>query len=297
MLPSTELIIRLGFFAGVLLLMWLGEILFPRRRLSLRKGPRWGSNLGLVVVNSLFVRLVVPVTAVVAAGYCQTRDWGFFNLVSLPTSVEFLLALLIFDFGIYLQHRLFHAIPLLWRLHMVHHADPDFDVTTGLRFHSFEIAISAALKLGLVGLIGPSPMVVIVFEVLLNASSMFNHSNLGIPKRIDKILRYVVVTPDMHRVHHSTNPHEFNRNFGFNLPWWDWLLGTYLDQPSRGHTGMEIGLADHRDERHVTRLRGMLWLPFRSRSDDESETSGIQITSQGKDANPGQPRPVEKEAV
>ncbi|TWU06134.1 sterol desaturase family protein [Stieleria varia] len=268
MSPSTELTVRLGFFAGVLLLMWLGEMLFPRRRLSLRKGPRCGSNLGLVVVNSLFLRLVVPVTAVVAAGYFQAHGWGLFILISLPVSVEFILALLMFDFGIYLQHRLFHAVPLLWRFHMVHHADPDFDVTTGLRFHSFEIVISAALKLALVGLIGPSPMVVIVFEVLLNASSMFNHSNLGIPKRIDQVLRYVVVTPDMHRVHHSIDSHEANRNFGFNLPWWDRILGTYLDQPSRGHTAMEIGVRGHSNERQIARLLGMVLLPFRAQPDD-----------------------------
>lgn len=279
MTPTIELGIRLGFFGGVLLLMWLGELLFPRRPLSLRKGPRWGSNLGLVVVNSLFVRLVVPVTAVVASGYCQARGWGFFNLLSLPTFIEFVFTLLIFDFGIYLQHRLFHAIPSLWRLHMVHHADPDFDVTTGLRFHSFEIAISAALKLGLIGLIGPSPMVVIVFEVVLNASSMFNHSNIGIPKGFDRILRYLVVTPDMHRVHHSVDPLEANRNFGFNLPWWDRMLGTYLDQPRQGHTAMEIGMANERDERHVTRLRGMLWLPFRSRSEDDPDTIDTRTAS------------------
>lgn len=215
--------------------MALWEILSPRRKLTVTKSPRWMSNLGLVALNTIAMRLLVPITAVAAAMFAESRGWGLFYLVDWPFWLELVLAILVFDLAIYLQHVMFHAVPVLWRLHMVHHADLDFDVSTGLRFHTLEIALSALIKLAVVVVLGPPALGVILFEVLLNATSMFNHSNIAIPLWLDRILRWFVVTPDMHRVHHSVIRHETNSNFGFNLPWWDFLLGTYRDQPSAGH--------------------------------------------------------------
>jgi sterol desaturase/sphingolipid hydroxylase (fatty acid hydroxylase superfamily) len=254
--------IRLFAFAGVLLAMSAWEWLVPRRALSVRRGPRWLSNLGLVALNSFLVRLAVPVTAVAAALLAAERGWGLLNFVVWPAWLELLLGVLALDLVIYLQHVMFHAVPLLWRLHMVHHADLDFDFTTGLRFHTLEIALSACIKLAAVLAFGPSAWAVLAFEVLLNATSMFNHGNVRLPLRLDRVLRWLVVTPDMHRVHHSVIVREANSNFGFNLPWWDRLFGTYRDQPSAGHDAMTLGVSHLREEHQVERLHRMLLLPF-----------------------------------
>ncbi len=258
---EKETVIRLGFFAGVLVLMALGEVLAPRRRLTVNKPLRWTSNLGLVGLNVLAARLVFPLGAVGVALAAEANGWGLFHNLDLPAWMAVLLAVLALDLAIYLQHVMFHAVPVLWRLHMVHHADLDFDVTTGLRFHTIEILLSLGIKAATVVLLGASALAVLIFEVLLNATSMFNHGNVRLPLWLDRALRFLIVTPDMHRVHHSEKPHETNSNFGFNLPWWDFLLGTYRAQPSDGHQHMTIGLAQFRDER-VDRLHWMLALPF-----------------------------------
>lgn len=266
MSPQIEIAVRLGFFGGVLLLMALWELLAPRRRLGAEKVPRWTSNLSLVVLNAITARLLVPVTAVAAAIVAESREWGLLHLVGWPSWLEVVLAVVVFDLAIYLQHVMFHAVPVLWRLHMVHHADLDFDVTTGLRFHTLEILLSALIKLAVVVVVGPAALAVVIFEVLLNATSMFNHSNVQMPVWLDRLLRRFVVTPDMHRVHHSVVRREANSNFGFNLPWWDFLLGTYRDQPHEGHTGMTIGVSHLRNERQVDRLPGMLAIPFMTKT-------------------------------
>lgn len=259
------MIVRLGLFGGVLLLMTLWELAAPRRRLVARKGPRWASNLGVLVVNTVAARFLVPITAVATASLCETYQWGVLQQVEWPAWVEFALAVAALDLAIYLQHVMFHAVPLFWRLHMVHHADLDIDVTTGLRFHTLEIVLSAIIKLAAVLVLGPTAVAVVTFEVVLNATAMFNHSNVKLTLTCDSLLRWFVVTPDMHRVHHSVIRRETNSNFGFNLPWWDYLFGTYQPQPDKGHEEMEIGLTEYKDEKQVDRLLGILWLPFGKR--------------------------------
>lgn len=262
MAEQIEITVRLGFFGIVLLVMTLWELLTPRRRLTVRKGPRWTSNLGLVVLNTALVRLIMPITSVGTALAADARGWGLLQFVDWRSWLEFLLAIVVFDLAIYVQHVLFHAIPVLWRLHMVHHADLDFDVTTGLRFHTLEILVSASIKLAMIIVLGPSAVAVVFFEVLLNATAMFSHSNVRIPLWLDRVLRWVVVTPDMHRVHHSVIRSETNSNFGFNLSCWDSLLGTYRAQPAAGHEHMTIGVSQLRDELQVDRLPRMLAIPF-----------------------------------
>jgi len=270
MAPQLEIAVRLGFFGSVLLVMTLWELLAPRRRLTVRKAPRWTSNLGLVALNTVAGRLLMPITAVGTAMLAESRGWGLLHQVHWPTWLEVVLAALALDLAIYLQHVMFHAIPAFWRLHRVHHADLDFDVTTGLRFHTLEILLSALIKLAAVVVIGPPAVAVVIFEVLLNATSMFNHSNVRMPEWLDGLLRWMVVTPDMHRVHHSVIRRETDSNFGFNFPWWDFLLGTYCKQPAAGHERMTIGVSHLRDERQVDRLLWMLALPFQNKtgSDD-----------------------------
>jgi sterol desaturase/sphingolipid hydroxylase (fatty acid hydroxylase superfamily) len=238
------------------------ELLAPRRRWVAKRPLRWLSNLGLVAMNSVLARLITPLSAVGMSELAAKHGWGLWQWLAWPGSVEFVLAVIALDLALYLQHVMFHAVPALWRLHMVHHADLDFDVTTGLRFHTLEILLSMVLKVGAVAALGPSPWAVLVFEVLLNGTSMFNHGNVRLPASLDRVLRLVVVTPEMHRVHHSSVPRETNSNFGFNLPWWDRLLGTYRDQPQAGHEQMTIGLSQLRDERRTERLPWMLLLPF-----------------------------------
>lgn len=258
---AHESLIRLGCFAGVLLLMALAEALLPRRPLTRKKRTRWFSNLILVALNSIMVRVLFPLGATGLAMLAETRGWGLFNNLDLPKGLTVVVSILVLDLVIYLQHVMFHAVPVLWRLHMVHHADLDFDVTTGLRFHTLEILLSLIIKLAVVVVLGPPALAVLLFEVLLNATSMFSHGNVRLPEWLDRLLRYLLVTPDMHRVHHSSRPRETNSNFGFNMPWWDFLFGTYRAQPADGHEGMTIGLDHLRDER-VEHLPAMLALPI-----------------------------------
>lgn len=242
--------------------MAVWEILTPRRPLSIHRPVRWASNLGLVVLNGLLLRLVAPLGAAGVAVAADGLGWGLFNAVSVPRWLAVVATVILLDFTVYLQHVMFHAVPLFWRLHMVHHADLDFDMTTGIRFHTLEILLSFGIKAAVILLLGPPAVAVLIFEVLLNATSMFNHGNVRMPIWLDRMLRWFVVTPDMHRVHHSWHRTETNSNFGFNLPWWDRLLGTYQDQPADGHSAMTIGLAQFRDAQKVERLHRMLCLPF-----------------------------------
>lgn len=220
---TAEPLIRFACFVGVLLAMSLWELLAPRRRLTAAKAPRWLSNLGLVAVNTLALRFLVPFGAVGLAVLAEEHGWGLLHQLDISPWLLVPLAIVLLDLVIYLQHVMFHAVPLLWRLHMVHHADLDFDVTTGTRFHTFEILVSLGIKAVVVVLVGIPAQAVLIFEVLLNATSMFNHGNVHLPAWLDRVLRFVVVTPEMHRVHHSVDARETNSNFGFNLPWWDWL--------------------------------------------------------------------------
>ncbi len=256
-----ETAIRLGFFFGILALVAVGELLFPRRTLRTGKAVRWLSNLGVVAVDTLMVRLLFPVLGVGVAVAAQAHGWGLLNVLALPTWLSVPIGVLVLDLVVYLQHAMFHTMPLLWRLHMMHHADLDIDVSTGLRFHPIEIAISMVIKMTVIAALGPSAFTVILFEVILNGTAMFNHGNLRLPLALDRALRLVMVTPDMHRVHHSVAIRETNSNFGFNFPWWDRLFGTYRAQPAMGHEQMVIGLAQFRDSRKNT-LGHMLVMPF-----------------------------------
>lgn len=259
---AYEPYIRLAAFAGIFAVMAAWEVFLPRRAQAIGRGWRWPNNLGVVAVDTLLVRILFPTTAVGIALVAQRRGFGLFNVVALPEWAAIVISMLVLDFAIYLQHVLFHAVPALWRLHRMHHADLEFDVTTGLRFHPIEILLSMAIKLTVIGAIGAPPVAVLIFEVVLNATSMFNHSNVRISQSADRLLRWLVVTPDMHRVHHSILSRETNSNFGFNLPWWDRLCGTYRAQPSKGHEGMTIGIEQFRERRDLA-LHRMLVQPFR----------------------------------
>ena len=259
---SYEAPIRLGFFFGILVVMALWEWLAPRRVLTVSKAQRWASNLGIVFLNTLLLRVLFPAAAVGMAAFAHSRGWGLFNHFETPYALAVLTSVVAMDFAIYLQHVMFHAVPALWRLHRVHHADLDFDVTTGARFHPVEIILSMLIKFAVIAALGPPALAVVIFEVLLNFTSMFNHSNVRVQRAVDAVLRWLVVTPDMHRVHHSIEDDEANSNFGFNLPWWDRLLGTYRAQPRAGHEAMTIGINTFRDPKRVDILWGMLALPF-----------------------------------
>ena len=259
---AAEPQLRLAAFLGVLLAMAAWEIAAPRRRREIPRVVRWTNNLALVALDTAILRLTFPILAVGLAAMAEERGWGLFNLVEAPAWLAILVSILVLDLVIYLQHVMFHAVPALWRLHRMHHADLEFDVTTGLRFHPVEILLSMGLKLAAVAALGPPAVAVLVFEVLLNATAMFNHSNIRLPARVDRVLRLVLVTPDMHRVHHSIVPAETNSNFGFNLPWWDRLLGTYRAAPRAGHEGMTIGIEQFRTRRDLW-LDRMLVQPVR----------------------------------
>ncbi len=310
-LLDSQSAIRLAGFFAVLLLVALGEMLFPRRQRRPGTTARWMNNFALVALNTVVLRLVLPMGAIGVAVLAEHRGLGLLNQLAVPPWLAVPLAVIVLDLVIYLQHVLFHAFPLLWRLHMVHHADRDFDVSTGLRFHTIEIVLSMGIKMTAIILLGAPALAVLVFEVLLNATSMFNHGNLRLPLRLDRVLRLLVVTPDMHRVHHSTLARETNSNFGFNLPWWDFLFGTYRSQPLAGHDGMTIGLSQF-GNRPVQRLDRMLALPFvgevgeypvnRERDDEatqrcaaESQRATVDIENlaprQPQRGEPRQPRP------
>jgi sterol desaturase/sphingolipid hydroxylase (fatty acid hydroxylase superfamily) len=261
-LLSHEPAVRLGAFLAVFGIIAAWELAAPRRSLRESKALRWTHNLALTVLNSVLVRAVLPVAAVGVAAFAAERGMGLFNLVRVPQPLTILLSVVALDLVIYLQHLMFHAVPLLRRLHRVHHADLDFDVTTGARFHPIEIGLSMLIKFSIILALGPPAVAVLVFEILLNASSMFNHGNVRMPVPIDRILRHVLVTPDMHRVHHSVDPRETNSNFGFSLPWWDRLFGTYRAEPRDGHEAMTIGIDRFRSPRELW-LDRMLLQPLR----------------------------------
>lgn len=250
---SYEPQLRLVVFVGVLVAMMTWELASPCRRQEVPRLIRWSNNLGLVILDTAILRLTFPILAVGLASRAHDLGWGLFNLVDLPAWIEVLAALLVLDLAIYLQHVLFHAVPGLWRLHRMHHADLEFDTTTGLRFHPVEILLSMAVKLAVVGLLGAPPLAVLIFEIVLNATAMFNHGNVTLPVGLDRVLRLVLVTPDMHRVHHSSDLEETNSNYGFNLPWWDRIFRTYRPAPRLGQQGMQIGL-------NLFRTRRDLWL-------------------------------------
>jgi sterol desaturase/sphingolipid hydroxylase (fatty acid hydroxylase superfamily) len=256
-----EITIRVSFFFGIFLLLSLGELGKPRRALVTAKKGRWFNNLIIMVMNTLLVRFLFPLVPVTMALLARERGWGLLNQVELPYLLHVAGAVLVLDFVVYLQHVLFHAVPTLWRFHIMHHVDLDLDVTSGMRFHPVEIALSMGIKLLAIGLLGPPALAVIIFEVVLNGTSMFNHSNIFIPLSLDRFLRLFIVTPDMHRVHHSVILKETKSNYGFALPWWDWLLGTYRAQPAKGHQGMTIGNSRFLDEKRQ-KLWWLLLLPF-----------------------------------
>ena len=259
---AYEPLVRLGIFAAVFVAMAVWELLTPRRPQAIGRNWRWPNNLGVLAVDALLVRVLLPITAIGLALVAEAHGFGLFNIIALPTWASIVLSVILLDLAIYLQHVLFHAVPALWRLHRMHHADLEFDVTTGLRFHPIEILLSTGIKLAVVATFGTPAAAVLMFEVLLNATSMFNHSNIRVASEIDRVLRWFVVTPDMHRVHHSILRRETNSNFGFNLPWWDRLLGTYRAQPAAGHDAMTIGIEQFRDARELG-LDRMLLQPFR----------------------------------
>jgi len=260
-LLNNEIFFRAGAFLLVLTAMMTWEIVAKRRPQMVPRSQRWPGNLLLVIIDTAIVRLVFPLAAVGAAVYAQDQGWGVFNVITLPGWMVLILSILALDLAIYYQHRIFHAVPWLWRIHRVHHADQEFDVTTALRFHPLEILLSMAIKIAVVMMLGAPPIAVIIFEILLNATAMFNHGNVQLSAKTDRFLRLFLVTPDMHRVHHSVIRQETDSNFGFNLPWWDRLFGTYRSQPVHGHLGMTIGLEDYRTEQDQ-QLGRMLVQPF-----------------------------------
>lgn len=276
-LLTLEPLIRAGLFAAILGALMVWEMAAPRRERKIARGVRWSNNFAIVGLDTLLVRLAIPVLPVGLALLAAERGWGLLNVLEAPFWLAFIVSVLVLDLVLYLQHVLFHAVPALWRLHRMHHADLEFDVSTGLRFHPVEIVISMGLKLGVVAALGPPAIAVLVFEVLLNATSMFNHSNIKMPEPVDRVLRLFVVTPDMHRVHHSVIPIETNSNYGFNLPWWDRLLGTYRAQPKAGHEGMTIGIGQFRTRRDLW-LDRMLVQPVRG------PASGGALDGAGPDA-------------
>jgi sterol desaturase/sphingolipid hydroxylase (fatty acid hydroxylase superfamily) len=265
-LLANELIIRLTAFVSVLLVMAAWELWAPKRVQELGRARRWPGNLGVAALDASLVRLVLPTSAVAFALIAEAQHWGLLNAWPLPAWVAIVAGVIALDFVIYLQHVLFHAVPALWRLHRMHHADLELDVTSGARFHPVEIVLSMVIKLAAIAALGPPALGVLIFEVVLNTTSMFNHANVRLPEELDRALRWLVVTPDMHRVHHSIDPRETNSNFGFNLPWWDRLLGTYRDQPAAGHTAMTLGIETIRDPEEQ-RLDRMLTQPFRVGAD------------------------------
>lgn len=260
-----ESLIRLASFLGVFLSVGLAEHVRPRRLLTVSRGQRWFCSLSLMGLGTLAVRLAIPLIPVTLAELAGARGWGLLNLIGLPRSIEIVLAVLVLDMVIYLQHRVFHRVPFFWRFHRVHHTDLDLDVSSGIRFHPLEILFSQLIKLVAVALLGAPAVAVLFFEIALNATSLFNHGNLRISGAADAWLRLLLVTPDMHRVHHSVIPRETDSNFGFNVPWWDRLFCTYRAQPREGHQGMTIGLKEFRDA-HQLGLGYLLILPFRNRS-------------------------------
>lgn len=254
-------LLRMAVFVGLFAVLALAEHHWPRRPRRIERLTRWRVNLGIVLLDTLLLRLLLPLPPAAFALVLHERGWGLFNQVGFAGPWEIVVSLLLLDLLIYGQHRFFHRVPLLWRLHRMHHTDLDLDVTSGTRFHPLEIVLSMAIKLGAVALLGISPLAILLFEIILNATSLFNHANLALPESVDRWLRLVLVTPDMHRVHHSIHPRETNSNFGFNQPWWDRLLGTYSPQPGDGHLGMRLGLRRWPEQMGLVALLRLPFLP------------------------------------
>jgi len=260
-LVAFENPLRLSVFLGVLIALMILEALFPRKARTQTRRRRWTTNIGIIIADTLAVRLLIPVLAVGVAAFASAKGWGLFNMISAPFWLEVILAFVLLDMLIYAQHVASHKIPILWRIHKVHHVDRDIDVTTAIRFHPLEIILSMGYKFLCILMLGPAVVAVIIFEIVLNASAMFNHANLRLPLRVDRVLRRIIVTPDMHRVHHSTLQQETDSNYGFNLSLWDRLFRTYTDQPSLGHDNMHIGLEPHQTAQ-PTQFWWSLFLPF-----------------------------------
>jgi sterol desaturase/sphingolipid hydroxylase (fatty acid hydroxylase superfamily) len=265
---AHEPALRLGAFFGIFAVMALWEALAPRRQRLFPRRARWSHNLALVALNGVIVRLAFPVAAVSFAALAAERGWGLLNAFEAPAWVAIPAAVIVLDLAIYLQHVMFHAVPVLWRLHRVHHADPDFDVTTGARFHPIEMALSMLIKLAVISVLGAPAVAVLAFEIVLNAAAMFNHANVRLPSGVDRILRWFLVTPDMHRVHHSVEVDETNSNFGFNLPWWDRLFGTYREAARLPQERMTIGVQGLGGYAQCVRLPGLLVIPFQGAGTD-----------------------------
>lgn len=266
LIEQYESIIRLSAFFGIFVVLAVCEFFRPRRTTTVSKGKRWPSNIAIIFLNTFLVRIIgFVITPVGVAFLVEENSWGLLQLLPLPSWVQVGVAVILLDMAIYFQHVVFHQVPIFWRLHMVHHTDMDLDVTSALRFHPIEILLSIGIKLVIIALLGAPAIAVLMFEVLLNGTAMFNHSNLKIPPALDRFLRLFVVTPDMHRVHHSVVIQETNSNYGFNLPWWDYIFGTYRDQPMAAHESMTIGLNEYREASHLT-LRYLLTLPFQSKA-------------------------------
>ena len=267
-ISSYEPVLRLSIYVSVFLFMALWELKAPRRQAVMSKHSRWLNNIGVVVLNTIVLRILFPSAAVGFAVLAEQRTWGLLNNMNIPIFLSIFISVIFLDLTIYFQHVLFHSVPVLWRLHRMHHADLDFDVTTGSRFHPIEIVLSMFVKITVITALGVPVLAVLIFEILLNATAMFNHANVRLSKTVDHRLRKVLVTPDMHRVHHSILKNETNSNFGFNLSCWDRLFGTYIAQPLAGHRRMEIGISAFRSPRDL-RLDQMLIQPFRSPAKDK----------------------------
>lgn len=267
LISQYESMIRLSVFAGVFILMISAETLFPKKQRVLKRMQRWSTNLSLTLISTLLVSLLFPIAAIGLAQYAQDQHWGILNVFNLPLWAHILVSIIALDFAIYVQHVASHKFPIFWRLHKVHHADRDIDATTGIRFHPVEIILSLFYKFAAICVLGPHMLGVFIFEILLNASALFNHANLSLPKSVDKILRIFIVTPDMHRVHHSVILKETNANYGFNLSIWDKIFRTYIAQPRQGHDKMTIGLAQYQSPK-PSFILWCLTLPFKKGKQD-----------------------------
>lgn len=270
-------ILRPMLFVALLAIFAVAEALFPRRQRTQLQSKRWFGNLGLLFIGSITARWLLPVAPVAMAIWSQDQGVGLLNQFALPAWISGVLAFLALDLLIYGQHRVFHQVPVLWRLHRMHHTDLDLDVSSGVRFHPIEILLSLIIKVCAVWILGAPPLAVLIFEIVLNGTAMFNHANIALPRPIDAFLRLAIVTPDMHRIHHSVREEETNSNFGFNIPWWDRLFGTYRGDPKDGQTGLSLGLPIFRDDRAIG-LLPLLIQPFvsdegRSKNAKGGETS------------------------
>lgn len=256
---------RLSVFLGVLILMMLWEYASPKRKSRYSRKQRWPANLGIVVIDTVLLRIIAPVGLTGIGLWAANNGWGLFNMTmtnSLPFWITVVMSVIALDIAIYWQHRLFHRVPLLWRLHRVHHADPDFDVTTGLRFHPAEIVLSFFIKAATVIALGAPALAVIIFEIVLNACSLFNHGNVALPKPLEKVVRKILITQELHRIHHSVEKEETNSNYGFSVSWWDHLFKSFTAEPKAGSDDIDIGLKEYRDQTVTTKILGVLKIPF-----------------------------------